>query len=246
MADSIKLGNLDISAFKVGSDDCKVYLGDTLLYPTTPPVFEGKYKLTLSDSSTVSAECDGTSAVTSGEVASQYSGSVVSAEIGNCVTSIGDRVFYNCTSLTSITIGNSVTSIGQWAFNKCSGLTSITLPDSVTSIDEWAFYGCSNLTSIDFPDNVTTIGKSIMRGCNSLSTVTIGSGITSIGASVFFNCTGLTSVTIEATTPPSIGVLVFENTNDCPIYVPSGSVSAYQSAWSEYEYSSRIQAIPNS
>ena len=39
MADTIKIGNLDISAFKVGSDDCKVYLGDTLLYSggTTPP-----------------------------------------------------------------------------------------------------------------------------------------------------------------------------------------------------------------
>lgn len=33
MADTIKIGNLDISSFKVGSDDCKVYLGDTLLYP---------------------------------------------------------------------------------------------------------------------------------------------------------------------------------------------------------------------
>lgn len=33
----IKIGNLDISSFKVGSDDCKVYLGDTLLYPSTPP-----------------------------------------------------------------------------------------------------------------------------------------------------------------------------------------------------------------
>ena len=34
----IKLGNLDISAFKVGSSDCKIYLGDTLLYPqSTPP-----------------------------------------------------------------------------------------------------------------------------------------------------------------------------------------------------------------
>ena len=39
MADSIKIGSLDISAFKVGSDDCKIYLGDTLLYSggTTPP-----------------------------------------------------------------------------------------------------------------------------------------------------------------------------------------------------------------
>ena len=33
----MKIGNLDISSFKVGSDDCKVYLGDTLLYPSTPP-----------------------------------------------------------------------------------------------------------------------------------------------------------------------------------------------------------------
>lgn len=37
MADSIKIGNLDISAFKVGSSDCKIYLGDTLLYPQSQP-----------------------------------------------------------------------------------------------------------------------------------------------------------------------------------------------------------------
>ena len=36
MADTIKIGSLDISAFKVGSSDCKIYLGDTLLYPQTP------------------------------------------------------------------------------------------------------------------------------------------------------------------------------------------------------------------
>ena len=39
MADTIKIGNLDISSFKVGSGDCTVYLGTTLLYSgdTTPP-----------------------------------------------------------------------------------------------------------------------------------------------------------------------------------------------------------------
>lgn len=37
MADTIKIGNLNISAFKVGSADCKVYLGDTLLYPQSQP-----------------------------------------------------------------------------------------------------------------------------------------------------------------------------------------------------------------
>lgn len=39
MADGIKIGNTDISAFKVGSGDCTIYLGSTLLYSggTTPP-----------------------------------------------------------------------------------------------------------------------------------------------------------------------------------------------------------------
>ena len=58
-------------------------------------------------------------------------GSCIATEIvidgynGLPVTSIGDRVFYECDSLTSVTIPNSVTSIGNGAFSGCSGLTSI-------------------------------------------------------------------------------------------------------------------------
>lgn len=33
MANEIKIGTFSVSAFKVGSSDCRVYLGDTLLYP---------------------------------------------------------------------------------------------------------------------------------------------------------------------------------------------------------------------
>ena len=44
MANGIKIGNLDISAFKVGSADTKVYLGDTLLYPQSPtPIIPTAY-----------------------------------------------------------------------------------------------------------------------------------------------------------------------------------------------------------
>ena len=41
------------------------------------------------------------------------------------VRSIGERAFYNCTSLTSVTIPNSVTSIGDSAFYDCTSLTSV-------------------------------------------------------------------------------------------------------------------------
>lgn len=34
MANGIKLGSFEVSSFKVGSKDCKIFLGDTLLYPT--------------------------------------------------------------------------------------------------------------------------------------------------------------------------------------------------------------------
>ena len=37
MADTIKIGNLDISSFKVGVADCSIYLGVTKLYPQDTP-----------------------------------------------------------------------------------------------------------------------------------------------------------------------------------------------------------------
>jgi hypothetical protein len=88
------------------------------------------------------------------------------------VTSIGDWVFNNCSSLTSVTIPNSVTSIGNAAFNDCSGLTSITIPNSVTSVGWEAFIGCSGLTSVTIPNGVTSIGDDAFRGCSSLTSIT--------------------------------------------------------------------------
>ncbi|MGN0845364.1 MAG: leucine-rich repeat domain-containing protein [Kiritimatiellia bacterium] len=83
------------------------------------------------------------------------------ATIPNRVTSIGDRAFYNCTSLTSVTIPTSVTNIGKRAFFGCSGLTNVTIPSSVTRIGDWAFFNCSGLTDVTIPNGVTEIG--IMR-----------------------------------------------------------------------------------
>lgn len=74
-----------------------------------------------------------------------------------------------------------------------------------------------------------------------LSSVTIQRNVSYISTKAFYGCTGLTSVTIEATTPPSLGGQVFDYTNNCPIYVPAASVSAYQTAWSTY--ASRIFPI---
>ena len=51
----------------------------------------------------------------------------VTADMLQGVTSIGNSVFSNCTSLASITFPNSVTNIGTQAFDNCPSLASITV-----------------------------------------------------------------------------------------------------------------------
>ena len=71
----------------------------------------------------------------------------------------------------NIVIPDCVTSIPQAAFNNCTKIKTITIPRSVTSIGESAFYGCSKLRSITIPSTVDSIGKNAFSGCNALTDV---------------------------------------------------------------------------
>ena len=101
-------------------------------------------KLTLNDSV---VKIDGSGELTRAMISS-YTSTLVSAEIGEACTSIGDSAFNRCGSLTSVTIPNSVVIIGNYAFYADSELTSITIPDSVISIGVGVFNQCSGLTSV--------------------------------------------------------------------------------------------------
>lgn len=144
--------------------------------------------------------------------------------IGNGVTEIGNEAFKVATEFTGTTIEipNTVTKIGYNAFDSLNGATSITLPSGLTEIEAYCFYWCNDLLSVDIP-----------------------SGVTSIGYNAFEMCRSLTSITCNAPIPPELGEEVFENTNNCPIYVPAASVDTYKATpgWWEY-YANRIQAIP--
>ena len=155
---------------------------------------------------------------------------IKSVTLPPALTSICDSAFLECSSLTTITIPNSVTSIGDYAFSDCSSLTSITIPNKVMSIGDYAFDGCSSLTSVAIPNSVTSIGE---------------------GA--FYYCSSLTSITCEAITPPTIGSSAFNGVSkSIPVYVPCGTVSAYNAAggWSSFyniqeplaEYSIQVSA----
>lgn len=85
----------------------------------------------------------------------------------------------------------------------------------ITSIGPYAFYNCIDLTSITVPNTVTSIGEH-----------------------AFDYCSKLNSMIMHPTNPPTLGesALVYTLTT-LKIYVPAGTLSAYQDApgWVEYK-----------
>lgn len=122
--------------------------------------------------------------------------------IGENVTSIGVRAFYNCTNLEEVTFAerSQLETIGDAAFSGCEKLPSITIPNSVTAIGNYAFDNCTRLTSIKIPASVTSIGRYAFHSCSGLKMVTFGeeSQLTAIEAYAFEGCTRLTSIGIPA------------------------------------------------
>ena len=130
------------------------------------------------------------------------------------------------------------------SFNDCTSLTSMIIPNDFLQINRAYFCnGCSSLTNVKLSDKLNYIQDHSFDGCSSLTDIIIPSGVTYIGSNNFQNCTSLTSVTVKATIPPALMFSVFNNTNNCPIYVPAESVDAYKTATNWSKYADRIQPI---
>ena len=160
--------------------------------------------------------------------------------ISTGVTAIGMCAFKNCTGFTGVlVIPNAVTTIGDFAFSYCSGFTgSLTIPNSVTAIGSSAFSGCSNFTdALTIPNSVTTIGSYAFNGCNGFTgNLTIGSSVVTIGNYAFGYNRNFTSMKVLPETPPRAGNAFYRGLYGIPVYVPCGSLEAYQEAdgWSNF------------
>ena len=205
---------------------------------------------------------------TIGEVSFCNCTSLAAIAFPESVTTIGADAFLNCPSLTSIFIPKTITDIGAGPvrnnpFSGCPNITSIVVDEQNPkysskdncnaiiadgySVGNTHYYttlvsGCK--TTI-IPDNVEDIGYKAFSGCSSLTLIDIPASVKSISSNAFSGCTSLGSIVVNSVTPPSGSRRMFDDTNNCPIYVPLESVTAYKNSTAWTDYSSRIQGIPS-
>ncbi|WP_151765790.1 leucine-rich repeat domain-containing protein [Acinetobacter colistiniresistens] len=157
---------------------------------------------------------------------------------------IPDNVEYGTPYASSLKINNTVETIGIRAFAVWSYATKLELSESIRHLGNAAFREWIRATTLIIPEGLMTIGAECFTQWRMLKTLKLPSTVVSMGNRAFETCQVLESITILAQNPPSIGVLVFSQTNNAPIYVPAASVEAYKAALNWSEYADRIQAIP--
>lgn len=110
--------------------------------------------------------------------------------------SIGEKAFYNCSSLISTKLPDSLVSIGSYAFYK-TALHKIVIPEGVKDLQSYCFSSCNDLAFIVLPDSLQEIGMHCFSWCKSLVEISIPDGVIEIGNYMFSNCTSLSKVELS-------------------------------------------------
>lgn len=112
---------------------------------------------------------------------------------------IGDRAFWNCTSLSSITFPSTITEIDGYAFHYCRNLMEVVFNEGLKKIGGYAFYYCTSLLSITIPSTVTEVDRNAFYNCSSLGEVILHDGLQKIGTWSFSECSSLSSIKLPST-----------------------------------------------
>lgn len=149
----------------------------------------------------------------------------------NFIENIEKYNFIYCDKLESINL-NQTKSIGEYVLTECAKLQKIDAPVA-TEIGTNSF--CKNEAMIEI-----SLGSSELKSLNSvgndnesLQTIRIPAGVQTISNS-FNDCEAVTAIYCSATTPPTLTDSFDSIPTTAMIYVPSASLSEYQTKWSAF------------
>lgn len=194
------------------------------------------------------------SVTTLGEGAFSHCPSLQRVVIPANMTNLGDGVFAECEALTELSVasgnpvydsrGNSNAIIRSSDHTLIQGTVGTRIPSSVKAIGPKAFQGLTALKEISIPSGVTSIGEYAYDGCTGVTgTVVIPASVTTVGNNAFkrikparvvvegnvqtydFGFEPAPEVVLYVTTPPDY---YLGGSYPSTLYVPKGSLSAYQ------------------
>ena len=122
--------------------------------------------------------------------------------------------------IKKVVVEEGVTSLGEYIFWDCSSLTEVKLSNSLTTLRKECFKHCTALKSITLPDNISMIDESAFEECNALETVTFPKSLKEVSTKAFYNC-NLKKVDLSQTQVETIGMGTFAHNAQCEeVYLP--------------------------
>ena len=166
--------------------------------------------------------------------------------IGKNVVYIGNDVFRDCKSLKELIIedGSEVLTLGynyeginysgSGLFNYCP-IDSLYLGRNLKYEDKYMsgytpFYNNDNIRIVTIGDFISSVEGWYFNQCDNLTTITYGKNVVELGALNF--CEKLSNIYMRCVNPPTVVQGNFSNKHytDVVLYVPEGTLSAYQLA----------------
>lgn len=196
-----------------------------------------KFRATYSDGRTYEKQWDGDTILTTGDTKPDgydYT-QMVTAEIGDGVTELGNQVFRNFPALESITMTDSVTTLGTYSLSMLrENIKEVRLSQNITHIGQSAFSGSFYLEGdLVFP-NVIEVGQGGFGNLQSINSITLGKNLTSLGAVSLIGLSNIEYVAIEAVEVPTGLRGAVGGSSNYKMYVPDESVEAYREALGTY------------
>ena len=104
--------------------------------------------------------------------ACQKAKNLISIDLPEGITLIGERSFYGCINLKEIKFPKSLTKIGKLSFYKCSSLEKVDLLHTkVQELGENAFSECTSLREMNAPDSLQKFNDNdggVFENCSKL------------------------------------------------------------------------------